>query len=71
MRDGRERDVPGVFRWRAVASMEPATMSPLLANVRLAGQDDFVNVLYAKRVMSLHITKLYKYLNSKYKASFK
>ena len=44
-------------------------MSPLLANVRLAGQDDFVNVLYAKGVMLLHITKLYH--DSKYKVSSK
>ena len=37
-------------------------MSPLLANVRLTGQDDFVNVQYAKGVMILDRTKFYKFL---------
>ena len=48
--------------------MEPATMNPLLANATLAGQEDFVNVLYAKVVMLLHITKPYNFfiLNIKY-----
>ena len=47
-------------------------MSPLLANVTLAGQEDFVNVLYAKVVMLLHITKPYNFLaHSKYKVSAK
>ena len=41
--------------------MEPAMMSPFLANVRLAGLDDFVNVLYAKGVMILDRTKFYKF----------
>ena len=37
-------------------------MSHLLANVILVGQDGFVNVLYAKRVMILDRTKFYKFL---------
>ena len=41
-------------------------MNPLLANATLAGQEDFVNVLYAKVVMLLHITKPYNFLNIKY-----
>ena len=52
-----------------MASMEPATIIPLLANAKLAGEEDFVNVLYAKGVMSLHITKLNNFY--KYKVSSK